>query len=171
MKKKFSSTLDRFNSDLWHFYLPVPVDISSYFIENKKKRLKCTLNGQITFQCALMPYGEGKYFINVNKERRRKLKIETGDDVEVVLMPDDSKYGLPMPEEFSELLKIDEEGNRIFHELTPGKQRNLLFIVGKPKSSDKRLEKAVVVIEHLKSTKGKINFKDLNQALRDASRR
>ncbi|MBK8504974.1 MAG: hypothetical protein IPL46_23810 [Saprospiraceae bacterium] len=38
-----------------------------------------------------------------------------------------------MPEELGELLQMDDKANDLFHALTAGKQRNLLFIVGKPK--------------------------------------
>lgn len=41
-----------------------------------------------------------------------------------------------MPEELEELLHQDEEGNRLFHALTPGKQRTLLYYIGAPKTAD-----------------------------------
>ncbi len=165
MKKSFTSRLDRFDSDLWHFHLMIPQDISNYFINQKIKRLKCTLDGHETFQCAQIPKGGNEYFININKERRKKLKILVGDKVQVELEEDKSKYGLPMPEELDELLKMDDEGSRLFHALTPGKQRNLLFIAGKPKMSDTRLTKALIIVDYLKRTGGKINFRDLLDAL------
>lgn len=86
--------------------------------------------------------------------------------VQATLRKDDSKYGLPMPEEMQEVLDSDEEGNRLFHALTPGKQRTLLYIAGFPKTSDKRISRAIVIVEHLKANHGKIDFKMLNQALK-----
>ena len=72
-----------------------------------------------------------------------------------------------MTEELAELLAQDEEGNRLLHALTPGKIRTLLYIVGQPKTSDTRLHRALVVVEHLKANKGKIDYKQLNVSVRE----
>ena len=167
LHKEFVGTIDDFNSDLWGHHVMVPLEISTFFIEHNIKRLQCTLNDMETFQCALMPKGEGRYFINLNKERRKKLKLELGQKIKVKLERDHSEYGLPMPEELKELMNIDAEGHKLFHALTAGKQRNLLFIIGKPKKTETRLHKAWVVLEYLKSTDGNLDFRDLNQAFRE----
>ena len=75
-----------------------------------------------------------------------------------------------MPEEMAEVLAQDEEGNRLFHALSPGKQRTLLYYAGQPKTSDTRLKRAVVFVEHLKANKGKIDFKQLNLDMKEANR-
>jgi uncharacterized protein YdeI (YjbR/CyaY-like superfamily) len=72
-----------------------------------------------------------------------------------------------MPEEMLELLQIDNDGNKIFPDLTPGKQRSLLFIIGKPKNSDTRLRKALITIDYLKSVNGKLDFKELHAFYKD----
>jgi len=87
------------------------------------------------------------------------------------LKKDESKYGMPMPEEFDELMKIDDELNEVFHKLTPGKQRSLLHIIGKAKRSETRLNKAIVISEYLKQVNGKIDFKQLQQAFKDYNQR
>ena len=88
--------------------------------------------------------------------------------MEVGLRKDESEYGLPMPEELDELLKQDETGNRLFHALTPGKLRTLLYIAGQPKTSDVRLRRAIAIVEHLKSNDGKINYRQLNEEMKEA---
>ena len=166
MRWEFDTILHDFRSKLWHVHIKLPFEISEAILDQKLKRLKCTLNGKVTFPCGLMPEGEGQYFINVNKAVRKAIQADTGDKVSVELVPDDSQYGLPMPEELGYLLGEDPEADRIFHELTPGKQRNLLYIAGQNKSSDVRLRKSLAIIDHLKMTKGKLDFKVLNQAMR-----
>lgn len=163
---EFTAALGRFDSNLWTFHIPVPGVVSKAFLDQGTTRVVCTLNGALTFQCALMPKGEGFWFININKKIRDTLKLEPGMEVQVSLVKDESTYGLPMPEELQELLAIDEEGDRLFHALTPGKQRNLLYIVGQPKTSDKRIERALVVVDHLKAHGGRIDFKRLYQNLK-----
>lgn len=169
---QFTAILDNLNSNLWGYYLSVPIDISDQIIkEQKDRRVVCRLNGQLTFQCALMPKGDGTYFVMVNKSNRSKLGLKMGSKVQVSLKKDDSEYGLPMPEEMAEVLASDPKGDELFHALTPGKQRNLLYIVGKVKSSDLRIRKALVVVEHLKQQGGKIDFKQLNEDLKASNRK
>lgn len=165
----FTTQLDKFDSNLWGHHIFVPEVIGNPFVtEGGDRRVVCTLNDKVEFQCALMPKGDGNYFINVNKKIRDSLKLKVGMQVQATLRKDESKYGLPMPEELAELLELDEEGNRLFHALTPGKQRTLLYIAGNAKSSDKRISYAIAIVAHLKLNKGKIDFKTLNVALREA---
>lgn len=164
----FTTVLDKFDSNLWGHHIVVPEIIADQFVtEETDRRVVCTLNDIIEFQCALMPKGGGGYFININKKIRDSLQLKVGMQVQVTLRKDESKYGLPMPAELAEVLQQDEAGNRLFHALTPGKQRTLLYIAGKVKSSDKRISRAIAIVEHLKVNDGKINYKVLNQALRE----
>jgi hypothetical protein len=168
----FTATLDKLDSNLWGYYIPVPPDIADKIIEEKKdRRVVCSLNGQLDFQCALMPRGDGTYFIMLNKSNRNKLKLALGMSVSVSLKKDESEYGLPMPDEMAEVLASDPEGDELFHALTPGKQRNLLYIVNKVKSTDLRIHKALVIVEHLKQQGGKIDFKQLYQELKASNRK
>jgi hypothetical protein len=167
----FTSEIFEIQNNVWNMGFEVPAQVVTKYLGKDYKRVKCTLNGAHTFQCALMPLGDGRYFINVNTAIQKKLNLSLGDKVSAEVEPDTSKYGLPMPEELEALLEIDPEGDRIFHSLTPGKQRNLLHIVGLPKSSEIRVKKAMVVVEYLKEVNGKLDFKELNQAFKNANRK
>ncbi len=160
---EFTQQIAILDSNVWSYHLPVPIAVSNHFLEQKIKRLIATFNKEIELHCALMPKGDGSYFININKEIRKKLGSFVGDEIHIHLREDTSKYGMPLPEEMEALLEIDEEGNNYFHALTPGKQRSLLYMVGKPKNSDTRLKKALAIIDYLKYVKGKLDFKELNQ--------
>jgi hypothetical protein len=166
----FSSQLEKFDSDLWMFHFMIPDDVVQAFLQGGHKRVVCEIDGLEPFQCALMPKGDGQYFINLNKERRKKLGLHPGARIKVQLKVDQSTYGLPMPEELGELLKMDDEGNRLFHQLTPGKQRSLIHIVGKPRRPETRLRKAVVIVDYLKAAQGKLDFKALNEAFKQSNR-
>ena len=165
--KEFRTILQKFDSSLWHYHLAVPEVVGKTFIRQDNRRVICTLNGKVSFQCALMPKGDGSFFINVNKRIRKQLGLEEGMEVIAGLRNDDSAYGLPMPEELEELMKQDGEGEKLFHALTPGKQRTLLYIIGSPKGGATRLRRAVAVINHLKNNDGKINYKALNTDIRN----
>ena len=163
---EFLTELQKFDSELWYYFIDVPRQVAEHFINSSGTRVVCTLNESVQFQCALMPKGEGEHFINVNKEHRGKLGLHEGDVVAVALAADTSEYGLPMPDELRTLMDEDPAGDRLFHALTPGKQRNLLYIAGKVKSSQKRSERAYVILEHLKIHGGVIDFKALNEEMK-----
>ena len=169
---KFKAEVYNFyDSALWGGHISIPKKVADKFLKQKIKRVVCKLNDDHEFQCALMSKGDGTYFININSDIRKKLKLKIGSEVEVELKKDESKYGLPLPKEFEELLKIDDELNEVFHKLTPGKQRSLLHIIGKPKTSETRLNKAIVVSEYLKQVNGKLDFKQLQQVFKDYNQR
>lgn len=125
---KLKATLSKSRTG-WYF-LDVPTKIAKRFeTDPKTRRVICKLNGGHTFQCALSPNGKGDYCIGVNMAIRKKLSLEAGDIVTIELRRDTSKYGAPMPEEFAEVLKQDPEGDKLFHALTSGMQRSLIYLV------------------------------------------
>ncbi len=130
------------------------------------RRVICTVNGKITFQCSLMGDGKGAYLISVNKEKRDAVGIGPGDKASVVLVKDESKYGLPMPPELKEVLKQDPEGERLFEAMTKGRQRSAIYYVGKAKDIDRRIHNALIIVEHIKNNDGKIDESKLHKELR-----
>ncbi|MCC6463694.1 MAG: DUF1905 domain-containing protein [Saprospiraceae bacterium] len=162
----FTARLEDSNNKLWGFHLPVPQLVAHAFVAKGIKRVVCQLNEQVDFQCGLIPKGEGVYCIVVNKKLRTQLGLQPGAQVAVALRKDDSEYGLPVPEEFEEVLRQDPEGRDWFEALSPGKKRNLLYLAGQIKDPEKRISRAFILIEHLKAQQGSINFKQLNAELR-----
>lgn len=169
---EFKTHLERKPSSLsWNFTIEVPLEIANQFIAKDNRRVICTLNEAYEFHAALMPNGNGGFFIIINSEIRKKLKLGETAALLVQLKKDKSKYGIHLPEEMEELLLVDEAGSHLFHQLTPGKQRSLLHIIGKPKSAAIRLRKAVVVLDFLKTNNGKLDFKLLNIAFKESNQR
>ncbi len=149
----------------WHF-LEIPKTIAENIkFDGKFRRVVCTINKGESFQCALLPSAEYFYII-VNKKRRLSLGITAGDKVDVVLAKDESKYGLPMPEEFKEVLKQDAEGDRLFHDLTAGRQRSLIYFVISGRDVDLRIHRALIIIQHLKDNGGRVEGEKLYADIR-----
>lgn len=136
----------------------------SVFLQREKNpsRILFSINGKGNIPRALLPDGTGNYFILVNKVICKKYDLEPNEEVTLVISPDDSEYGMPLPEELAELWAMDEEAYQVFHQLTPGKQRSLIYQIAKPKGEDTRVKKAVQVSEYLKSVGGKLDYKELN---------
>lgn len=163
---KFKTQLVRTFADSgWHF-LTIEKKIADKFpVEEKSRRVVCKINDGEPFQCALLPWGESFYII-VNKKKRDALGIDVGDTVTVELTKDESKYGLPMPAEFAEVLKQDKAGSKLFHALTKGKQRSLIYAVSNVKDIDKRIHTALAIMDHIHKNNGKVIDKELYEELK-----
>lgn len=163
----FTSALEKSDNKLWGCHVPVPKEVAEKLIDEHSKRVVCTLNGKETYQCAMLYYKKGKPVISVNKKIRDSLGITFGMEVDVRLKKDTSEYGLPLPEELVEVFRQDKEGKKVFHSLTLGKQRTLLYIVGQAKDTEKRVLRSLVIVRHLKENKGKIDYKQLSVMLKN----
>lgn len=147
----------------WHFLLVTGDIVAKLGFDGKYRRVVCSINDGEAFQCALLPWGE-LFYIIVNQKKR--IGLAAGDMVKVLFVKDESKYGLPLPEEFEEVLKQDLEGDKLFHALTAGKQRSILYQLSKPKDIDIRIHQALLIVDHLKENGGKIIDKLLYEELK-----
>jgi hypothetical protein len=139
----------------WHFLFVTNELVAKFGFKDKYKRVVCTMNERESFQCALLPWGD-LFYIIVNKKKRAALGIVAGDTVDVLLEIDQSKYGLPMPPEFEEVLRQDPESDRLFHALTAGKQRSILYLLSRARDVDVRIHQALLIARHLKENNGQI---------------
>jgi hypothetical protein len=167
-KVRFETELIATEKKPVYHYLLVPKEtVAPLGFTGNTRRVFCTVNDSLTFQAALLPSGQGsRYFISINKEKRDKLGIGPGDPVTIELRRDTTKYGLPMPAELKEVLNQDPDGERLFHNLTNGKQRSILYYVSKAKDVDRRIHAALVILEHLKNNDGKIDHRKLYHELK-----
>lgn len=168
--KQITTTLQKFDPKLFGYHFPIPVDVAKSFIEGMNRRVICNVNNQHQMQSALMPYSDG-FFILINQNIVKKLGIGINDEVSLILEKDNSEYGHEMPETFQMLLDQDEEGSQYFEQLTPGKKRSLIYLVGKVKNIDSQLNKALAILDHLKTEQGVLDFKKLNQLIKDYNQR
>lgn len=162
----FTSKIESLKSSVWSLGVIIPQEISNAFIQLHGKRCICSFNNTIESHVALMPKGENTYFININKDLQKKLKASEGNNINLTIRKDTSTYQMDVPEELTEVWNQDEEGKTVFHTLTPGKQRSLIHLIAKPKSSDIRIHKSLTIINYLKNTGGKLDFKELNEAFK-----
>lgn len=164
---EFSGEIIKGDVSLGYNGVRVPNDILEHFRKLEIKRFLFTVNSLVTFPGAFVPIGENLCIVIINQARRKKMGLDIGDKVTVSIQEDQSEYGMPLPEEMAMAFEADEEGAKYFHELTPGKIRSLLYVVDKVKNPDKRIEKAVVILEHLRANRGKLDYKMLNIAFKE----
>ena len=167
---RFAAILERSTNRLWGGHVSVPGRIARLLAGKQDRRVVCTLNGAAEYQCALLPHGGGTFVISVNKKLREGLGLAFGGEVEVELRRDESRYGHPMPAELSELFRQESESKTLFHALTNGRQRTLLYIINSAKDPDKRIARALAIVRHIKKNNGTIDFKELGTALKETGR-
>ena len=142
-------------------YVTVPKDIVDE-LGGVGTRLLCSINGNEPYQCGMTALGGGAAYIALNKKRMQSYGVKYGEDVEVVLQLDDSKYGFDVPEEFEALLEQDDEGARLFEELTDGQKRYIIYYVSQVKSSQLKIDRSIMMINNLKTMpKDKFDFRHL----------
>jgi hypothetical protein len=143
-------------------YIEVPPAVIKKLGGKIKMRLLCTVNNNITFQGGLVALGNGSAYITINAKRMKELKLKLGSEVDILLKKDESEFGMQVPEELTELLKQDDEGKKRFDMLSPGKQRYIIHYVSTVKSSQLRIERALLLITNLKKLPvGKENFREM----------
>jgi hypothetical protein len=158
---RFTAILEKSTNKLWGAHLRVPPSIAKQLMKAGSRRVLRTLEGSEPHQCALLSYSEGVVVLSVNRKWCDTLHLDIGSKVRVSLQQDDSKYGLPVPVELKELFRQDAEGSLLFHLLTPGRQRTLLYIVGSARDSEARAWRASVILRHLRENNGIIRYKQL----------
>lgn len=151
-------------------HLPVPDEIAKEFIDGNDRRVICTINNKVKFQCAIIPM-KVYYLIQVNKENRKKLQLEEGEPIQVTLEKDHSEYGMEMCSEMEYILNEDIEGHAHFQQLSMGKKRSLIHLVSKVKNVDSRISKTLAILEHLKEYDGNLEYAALMETIKKYNQR
>ena len=175
---QLTTTLSRADEDLnyggvYYTVFPIPSGVVAHLLEREENasRVICHINGSGCIHSGLMPDGKGDYFITISKAVRERFGMEEGERVQLELLPDLSTYGIPLPAEAAEVWDIDPEAYAVFHQLTPGKQRSLLYQIDKLKGLEARAKKAVQIHDYLKSVDGKLDYRELNTYIKADNRR
>ena len=160
---KFTSYIERFDESYATFHIPISDEIyNKMILLAPDKRIICTINNEFTFHCA-MQSKVTFYFLMLNKETIKKYNYYENQEVSIEIIANNSKYGMPISEEFEEVLASDPDGEIWFEKLTDGKKRSLIFLTNKTKNPQLKIEKCFVVLEHLKRNRGQLDLQLLNE--------
>ena len=170
MRLQFEGTVEMFDTEAWSYHIPVPSELAQQLIDTPtKRRIVCNFNNNPDHHCALMHDGSGGWVIYLPKRLMKKWQFHHKQPVVVQMRPDASEYGMPIPPEFEEMLHQDPEGSKKFHALSKGKQRSLIYFVSQVKSSEIRIRRSFVVLEHLKNH-DKLDGRVLMDEMKEANR-
>ena len=97
----------------------------------------------------LMPMGNGRLFLPVRTEIRKKIKKEAGDFVRVVLYLDETTYAIP--EEIKECFTHESTTTwDNFNKLTEGEQKTYIDWIYDARTDDTKTNRIVAMMDRLK---------------------
>jgi hypothetical protein len=151
-KVSFATRIGKLDYLMGVHYVEVPAAVVKKLGGLNKQRLFCTINSnsKSKFQCGMMALGEGRGYITLSKKKMKDFSVALGDSIKVILEPDSSEFGMEVPEELIEIFAQDPEAEKRFMNISGGKQRNIIYYVVGVKNSDKRIERALKLLNNLK---------------------
>ncbi len=133
----------------YHF-LEFSDEEAAEILTGKNKRVIIGINGETFVHRKMSPRKSGGHFVMIGKGVMSKAGIEVGQELNLEVVEDTTEHQFEMPIALSEVLETDPDAHRAFKALTPGRKRGLMHMVGSLKSTDKQIEKALLIAENIK---------------------
>ncbi|GAA4272176.1 DUF1905 domain-containing protein [Aquimarina gracilis] len=137
-----------------YHYLKIDADVVNQFEQKRATRLKCVIDGNLSYSCGLNHLGDGNFFIILANAKLKKLNKTLGDIVSFEIFEDPNPLGVEEPEVLKVLLEQDPIAKGMYNQLTDGKKRSLIFSIIKVKNIDLQVQK---ILEFLNQQKGQHN--------------
>lgn len=147
---KIKAEIQRFPGSAAFYYLHIKHEDAEKLGAKHLTRLVCTI-GEYSFPCALMGLGQGDFYIMLSKNLRKQAGLGDEGWVQAHIKLDESEFGVEPCEELVEVLAQDEQGYKLFEQLSAGKKRSIIFAVARMKSTEARINKSLKLIEMLKT--------------------
>jgi len=132
-------------------FIEVPTEIAEKFSTETNTRIVAIFEKNYPKHSALRRTKNGNFIITLSKGFLNDMKKELGELVNLTIEPDQSKYGMPIPEEWQAFLDQDDELRVKFEALTPGRIRGYLHYLGQPKTIDGRIKRCLDFAEKFKT--------------------
>ena len=110
-------------------------------------KVKGSIDGYEIKKYHLMPMGDGKLFLPVKAEIRKKIRKGEGDFVHVILFPDNEP--LEIPEEMLVCLQDDPRALDFFESLSEGEQNYYLKWVYSAKRTETKVNRLASTVDKL----------------------
>jgi len=139
--------LERFPGKGGWTYVRVPE-----IIKDKSKpfgwvKVRGSIDGYEIRKYHLMPMGNGKLFLPVRAEIRKKIGKDEGDKVHVILFPDNEP--LEVPQEMIECLRLEPEALKFFRTLTDSEQKHYVQWIYSAKREETKIRRLAAAVERL----------------------
>lgn len=126
-----------------YFYFKIDAETVNKFEKGRATRLKCDIEGKVSFSCGLNHLGDGNFFIIVATKHLKKLGKELNDKVNFEIYEDPNPLGVEVPEVLTVLLSQEPELKTKYDAITDGKKRSLIYSINKIKDIDTQVQKSI----------------------------
>ncbi len=121
-------------------------------VQDKKKpfgwvQVKGSIDGVDLKNYKLMPMGNGKLFLPVKAEIRKKIKKKEGDWVKIILFADNDP--LDIPTELLLCLKDEPKAYKVFLNFPEGEQKAYINWIYAAKKEETKIERLAKTVERL----------------------
>ncbi|WP_165023870.1 YdeI/OmpD-associated family protein [Dysgonomonas sp. ZJ279] len=110
-------------------------------------KVKGSIDGFEIKKYHLMPFGNGKLFLPVKAEIRKKIKKQAGDYVHVILYLDNEP--LEVPEELLLCLRDEPEAFQFFNSLSESEQHNYIKWIYSAKTDQTKVDRIAKTLVRL----------------------
>lgn len=110
-------------------------------------KVRGSIDGYELKQYRLMPMGNGKLFLPVKAEIRKRIRKEEGDLVRVILFKDDTPDEIP--QELIDCLQAEPPAYDLFQRLPKGEQKVYVDWIYSAKKDETRVERIVKMIDNV----------------------
>lgn len=128
--------------------LTVPEDVSKALGGRGRVRVRGTLNGH-PFRSTLMPWGDGTFYLVVNRDMRTAAGVGRGDKVTVTLERDDTPTAVEAPEILVEALARAPAAAETWERLPPSAKKQYADWIAEAKTEETRQRRVARAIELL----------------------
>ncbi|MGQ0602426.1 MAG: DUF1905 domain-containing protein [Anaerolineales bacterium] len=168
-RKTFTAKLERFPGTGTWVYASLPFDAVKVFGAKGQLKVKGTLDGA-QFRSSLMPHGDGRHFIVVNKAMRAAAfhaagepllrfslaseagaaaKAEVGDTVTLMLEPDAAPRIVTAPKDLQKALNANKAAKAAFGKLPYSHQKEYVEWIESAKKAETRLRRVASAVDKI----------------------
>ena len=128
----------------------VPPRIATALGGLRQMRVVGTVNG-VLYQSSVMPYGGRGLFLGVHKATREAAGVLPGEQVEVVVSPDERPRVVEVPAELAEALGADPAAQSAFDRLSFTNRKEIAGSVAEAKRPETRERRLAAAMARLRS--------------------
>jgi len=150
MAKLFRVALERTGTLNWTVAW-IPFDVFKQWGVRGQLRIKGKING-FAFRGTLMPAGDGRHFLIVNKALQAGGKVRAGELARFLMEPDTEKPVYTVPAELDDALAEDRRLRRWYDGLNPSMRNEIVKWIGGVQSGAARVRRARQMAERLFET-------------------
>jgi hypothetical protein len=126
----------------------VPLNVEEVFGSRSCVPVKGAIEG-VPYRSSLMPQGEGRFILVVNKTLRDEIGKEVGDAVEVTMEPDTQARTVEIPEDLAEALQGDAAAEETFERFSYSKRKEYVDWIESAKRPETRSNRIRQALEKL----------------------